>query len=118
MEPGLLSCIGLYGLLSYAVALRTQEIGVRVAVGAAPSDVLRLILVEASHITMGGLVAGLVGAFALRTLLTRLLFEVDSADPSTYLGVGAVLFLVMLAASLIPARRAARIDPIVALRAE
>jgi predicted permease len=114
----LLACIGLYGVLSYAVVRRTQEIGVRVAVGAAPSHVLRLILADALRIAIGGLVAGLVGAFALRTMLARMLFGVDVADASTYAGVGTALLLIMLAASLIPARRAARVNPIVALRGE
>jgi predicted permease len=114
----LLACLGLYGVLSYAVVRRTQEIGVRVAVGAQPRDVLRLILGNASRVIAGGLIAGLIGAFASRTLLVGLLFGVGPADPWTYAIVAAGLAAVAFAASLLPARRAARVNPVIALRAE
>jgi predicted permease len=114
----LLACLGLYGVLSYAVVRRTQEIGVRVAIGARPRDVLRLILGNASRVIAGGLVAGLIGAFASRALLAGLLFGVTPADPWTYAMVAVALAAVAFTASLLPARRAARVDPVIALRTE
>jgi putative ABC transport system permease protein len=114
----LLAGIGTYGVLAYGVAERTREVGVRVALGAARTDVLRLIVGEAARLVAGGGVIGLVGAAALTRLLRSLLFGVAPIDPGTFLIAPLVLGIVALLASAIPARRAARVDPMVALRYE
>jgi putative ABC transport system permease protein len=114
----LLSAIGIYGVVAYSVALRTHEIGVRMALGAERADVLRLVLSEGIATTGGGVALGLVGAAALTGAMTRLLFGVSARDPLTF-GAGAVVLLVVaLFASYIPALRATRVEPLAALRAE
>jgi putative ABC transport system permease protein len=112
----LLAAVGLYGVMSYAVARRVQEIGVRVALGARPRDVLRLVLARSLRLTALGAVIGLAAALALGQVLQGLLFEVPPNDPSTLGGVLLVLTMVSLAASAGPAWRATRVDALVALR--
>jgi putative ABC transport system permease protein len=114
----LLAAIGVYGVLAYVVSQRTQEIGVRLAVGAAPADVVRLILREGATLALVGLAAGLAAALGAARALTTLLFGVTSTDPITFASVAATLALVALLASYVPARRAARVDPMTALRAD
>ena len=114
----LLAAIGIYGVMSYTVSRRTQEIGVRMALGAQLGSVRRMILGQTLRLTLLGVGIGLVGAFVVARFLTSLLFGVGVYDPVTFLGVAALLIVVALAASYIPARRAMRVDPIVALRYE
>ena len=114
----LLTAVGLYGVMSYTVVQRTQEIGIRVALGANRVDVLRMILVRSFQITTVGLLLGIAGGAALTRLLSSLLYEVQPLDPATFLAVAGILGVVSLLASYIPAWRAARVDPMVALRYE
>jgi ABC-type antimicrobial peptide transport system permease subunit len=114
----LLAGLGLYGVVSYSVAQRQQEIGVRVALGAQRADVLRPILREGLVLTAGGLAGGLVAAFAFTRVMQALLFGVEPTDPLTLAAVSLFLGIVALVASYIPARRATRLDPVVALRSE
>jgi len=112
----LLAAVGVYGVLAYLVSQRTQEIGVRLAMGAAPGDVARLFLREGARLIVAGLIAGLAGAIAATRAMSTLLFGVSARDPVTFAAVAGALALVALLASYIPARRAARVDPMVALR--
>jgi putative ABC transport system permease protein len=114
----ILAAIGIYGVINYDVTQRTGEIGVRMALGAQSRDVVRLILRQGILLTLGGLGAGIAGAFALTRLLSGLLFEVKPSDPLTYVLVSVLLAVVAIAACLIPARRATKVDPLVALRYE
>ena len=113
-----LAMAGVYGVMSYVVGQRANEIGLRMALGASPRDVLRLVLRQALSLTFLGIVIGLVSAAAMTRLLASMLFGVKPTDPATYFAVVALLSVVALAASYIPARRAMRVDPIVALRYE
>jgi putative ABC transport system permease protein len=113
-----LSLLGLYALLAYSVKQRTAEIGVRMALGAQRSAVLRMILRQGLLLASAGIIIGLVASLALTRLLRGLLFEVAPNDSATLLGVTLLLLAVALTASVIPARRAMRVDPIVALRYE
>jgi predicted permease len=114
----LLACLGLYGLLSYEVARRTREIGIRMALGADRNDVLRRIAGQGIKVTLVGLAAGIVGGLALTRFLSSLLFGLNATDPVTFSAVALILIAVALLASYIPARRATKVDPMVALRYE
>ncbi|MBA3886960.1 MAG: ABC transporter permease [Acidobacteria bacterium] len=115
----ILAAIGIFGVLSYAVAQRTREIGIRMALGAQGRTVLTLVVRQAMLLALSGVAIGLVCAFFLsRTLVTTLLFSTNPQDPMTFVSVAALLTFVALAASYIPARRATRVDPIVALRGD
>ncbi|MGA3043933.1 MAG: ABC transporter permease [Bryobacteraceae bacterium] len=113
-----LSCVGIYGVISYLAGQRTHEIGIRVALGAERKDVLRLILGHGVKMALIGIAAGIAASFALTRLMAKLLFGVSAYDPLTFAGVACLLILVALAASYIPARRAMRVDPTIALRYE
>jgi predicted permease len=114
----LLACIGIYGVLAYQVGQRTREIGVRVALGARAGDVVRMVVRHGFKITALGAVIGLLLAAAATRLLSSLLYGVSATDPLTFTAVPALLLVVALVASWLPARRAARVDPMMALRAE
>jgi predicted permease len=111
-----LAMAGVYGVMAYTVGQRSSEIGLRMALGARTGDVLRLVLRQGMTLTGIGLAVGLIGAVAATRLVSSMLFEVKAGDPATFIGVAALLGAVSLAASYIPARRAARVDPISALR--
>jgi ABC-type antimicrobial peptide transport system permease subunit len=114
----LLAAVGIYGVMSHTVSQRTQEIGVRMALGAQMASVRRMILGQTLSLTLAGVGLGLAGAFVVARFLTSLLFGVGTYDPVTFVSVAALLVAVALAASYIPTRRAMRVDPIVALRYE
>jgi len=113
-----LACIGIYGLMSYAVVHRTNEIGIRVALGAQQGQVLRLIMRQGLVLAAAGVAVGIALAFIFTRLLRSLLFGVQPFDPVTFIGVAFLLTLIALAACYLPARRAMRVDPVVALRYE
>lgn len=113
-----LSSVGIYGVVSYMVGQRTHEIGIRMALGAQQSDVLKIVLGQGAMMALAGVVAGLIGAIVLTRLMTKMLFNVSPTDPLTLVGVSVILTLVALVACYAPARRAMKTDPIIALRYE
>ena len=112
----LLASMGVYSVMAHLVAFRTNEIGLRMALGATPGTVMRMVLGHSSRLTLIGIVLGVAGGYAASRLMRQVLFEVDPANPLFYIGVSAVLLLVASFASWLPARRATRIDPVIALR--
>ena len=113
-----LALVGVYGVVSYAAAQRTREIGIRIALGATRADVVGLVVKSGLMWSLAGIVAGLAGAFAASRLISGLLFEVKPADPVTFVTIAILMAGVALSASYMPARRAASVDPIAALRTE
>jgi len=113
-----LAAIGIYGLMAYAVQQRTQEIGIRLALGASSPSVRQMVVMQGMRLAVAGVAVGIAGAFGLTRLITSFLFGVKDKDPAVFVGVAVLLTLVSLAAVWLPARRATRIDPVIALRTE
>jgi ABC-type antimicrobial peptide transport system permease subunit len=114
----LLAAVGLYGVIAYSVTRRMTEFGIRMAMGARASDVLGMVLSQGLRLTAVGVIAGALGALALTRLISGLLFGVSAFDPLTFCAMALLLALVTVAACLIPARRATKVDPLIALRYE
>jgi putative ABC transport system permease protein len=112
----LLAALGIYGVVSYSTAQRTQEIGIRMALGAQPQKVLRMVLAQALKLAAAGVLIGLAGSLAISRTLSTLLYGVSTTEPSAFASVALLLAGVAAVASLVPAQRAARVDPMVALR--
>jgi putative ABC transport system permease protein len=114
----ILAAVGIYGVMNYAVSRRTREIGIRIALGASRAAVLRMVVRQGMMQALAGTAAGFVGALLLSKLMSRMLYGVRPNDPVTFAGVAMVLGVVALLASCVPARKATRIEPTVALRSE
>jgi ABC-type antimicrobial peptide transport system permease subunit len=113
-----LGAVGVYGVMAHLVSQRTREIGIRIALGAVPREILGLVLSQGVWLAVAGISVGVLGALAASRLLTRLLFETDPTDTVTFVGTALALALVAVVASLVPAVRAVRTDPVDALRSE
>jgi putative ABC transport system permease protein len=113
-----LAAVGIYGVISYSVTQRTQEIGIRMAMGAQTKDVLSIVMKQGFVLSSFGAALGLISSLILTRLMGSLLFGVSATDPVTFSGIGLLLIIVALMASYIPARRAARLDPMVTLRSQ
>jgi len=113
-----LAAVGIYGIMSYSVAQRAHEVGIRMALGAKSADVVRLVLGQSMGLTLAGIIAGLLGSLALTNFLSSLLFNVKATDAPTFLLVALILGFVAMVASFVPAYRATTVDPVNALRQE
>jgi ABC-type antimicrobial peptide transport system permease subunit len=113
-----LASLGVYSVMAHLVAFRTSEIGIRMALGASPGTVMRMVLSHSRKLTLAGVAIGVAGGVVVSRLMQQVLFEVNPTDPLIYIAVSVVLLLVAELASFVPARRATRIDPVVALRME
>jgi ABC-type antimicrobial peptide transport system permease subunit len=114
----LLAVTGVYGLLAYAVSQRTQEIGIRVALGAMRKDVVRMIVGQGLRLAMVGVLLGIVGAFGVTRVIASFLYNITPTDPVTFIGASVFLVVLAMLASYVPTRRATAVDPLIALRSE